>query len=567
MLQDELLGLTLSGYTLSGVLGEGANGRVYRAVHQQRKQVAAIKVLVDPGTEASGVGRFLDEARAVRSIQHPNIVEIFELGALDDGRPYLIMEMLRGETLATYLTARQRLTPAEIFEIGGAVAEALEAAHQVGIVHRDLKPENIFLSQSPRGRMVKLLDFGIAKLHNPDGASRHTKSGVFLGTPQYMSPEQADRPKEVDGRSDLYSLGVILFEMATGQAPFHADTVVAVLFMHHDNPAPLPSSINPDIPQDLESIILRCLEKQPSQRFPSAYALHRALQAARARLRVEEATTNAHEAVLSLDGFEDDDSDIQGRANTQRRSPQYENAKLGAPLDGATPDLGGFDDIEKTDALGISPQGTVTPAKPDEPPLPQEEDDEPTSSSSSAFFTRHVQQSQAAPAVSQSQAMRSLVPQRASLSAPTAPPPNLLRSGPPQNEPRTTRHALPELRPTDRSFVEDVTPPSPQNLGRKEPEAAGEKVRLFVRPSPADLQIVVWSADGPTFYAIAPISIEVPRGVSFELAALARGYTPKQVTLSVSAPQDLEITLERAGRSPSPLRGNPALGASSKPKG
>jgi eukaryotic-like serine/threonine-protein kinase len=260
-------------------------GRVYLAVHPGIGRQAAVKVLT-PGDAADPqiVGRFITEARAANAIRHPNIVDIYDSGVLDGGTPYIVMEYLEGETL-TQALARGPVALDDAIDWGCQVAEALSAAHAHDVVHRDLKPDNLFLTSDARrlGRkQVKVLDFGIAKLQRHTADQIHqTRTGSLLGTPLYMSPEQCMSLKNVDARTDIYSLGVILYEMVTGKRPFDADGVYAVISMHiNDAPLP-PTSHRADTPRDLEAVILRALAKAPEQRQESMAVLHSQLELTR----------------------------------------------------------------------------------------------------------------------------------------------------------------------------------------------------------------------------------------------------------------------------------------------
>jgi len=211
--------------------------------------------------------RALQEARAVNQIGHPNIVDVFSFGKLADGRSYFVMEWLPGRTLADRL-ARGPIPLDEQLDILEQVADALEAAHRSGIIHRDLKPDNVFLTEVAGTRRVKLLDFGIAKLGGGLASqleSAGTGSGVMMGTPFYFAPEQA-RGRGVDARADIYSLGVVAFELATGELPFDADNVADVVSMHLHQPPRAPSSLSPELPAALDRLILQTLEKDPSRR-------------------------------------------------------------------------------------------------------------------------------------------------------------------------------------------------------------------------------------------------------------------------------------------------------------
>jgi eukaryotic-like serine/threonine-protein kinase len=248
-------------------VGEGGMATVYQAIHPQIGKQAAIKVLHPQFcTDPDEVERFMREARAVNQINHPNIVDIFSFGQLPDGRSYLIMEWLGGETLHERI---QRATPplVESTEILLSLCEALAAAHEHGIVHRDLKPENVFVT-AVRGQRtrVKLLDFGIAKLtERGERKKSRTRSGMIMGTPDFISPEQA-RSRPLDGKSDVYSLGVMMFRLLLGQMPFDADNPMDLVQKHLTEAPPPPRSLWPEIPEALDECILHMLAKEPAQR-------------------------------------------------------------------------------------------------------------------------------------------------------------------------------------------------------------------------------------------------------------------------------------------------------------
>jgi serine/threonine-protein kinase len=271
-------GTQIGDYVVTGKIGEGGMGAVYSAVHPVIGKRAAIKV---PHLTLSGdmrtMRRFIQEARAVNQIGHRNIVDIFGFGELTDGRQYIIMELLAGESLAERLR-KGPMSWDEAFTLLIDVAGALEAAHKEGIVHRDLKPDNIFLAANRRGdRVVKLLDFGIAKLaHGGVGGLHTTKTGAQIGTPYYMAPEQC-LGREVDARADLYSYGVVMFEIFTGRVPFIAQASVQVMSSHVSEPPPRPSELS-EIPAELERSILECLAKQPEERPASIKSVGRALE-------------------------------------------------------------------------------------------------------------------------------------------------------------------------------------------------------------------------------------------------------------------------------------------------
>ncbi|MBL9017252.1 MAG: protein kinase [Myxococcales bacterium] len=285
--EDLLLGQPIGAYRVARLLGIGGMGRVYKGVHPTIGSRVAIKVLSRECSDRKDlVERFFAEAKAVNLIRHESIVNVLDLAMLPDGRPYIIMEYLDGAPLSALIEhAVQTGTPMPLgglARLAAEVLDALGAAHAKGIVHRDLKPDNIFVT--PAGR-PKVLDFGIAKLTDtPVGSG--TATGSLLGTPHYMAPEQAaGRP--VDHRADLYAMGVILFECATGQKPFTADSLFDLLRKHVEAPPPHPRMLRHDIPAELEQLILVALAKAPEQRFGSAQAMSMALQHATAGLPAE----------------------------------------------------------------------------------------------------------------------------------------------------------------------------------------------------------------------------------------------------------------------------------------
>ena len=278
---DALKPGTMAGaYVLKRELASGGGGTVYEAQHRILGRRAAVKVLrrqlaASPQMNA----RFVQEARAVNMIKHPNIVDIFEFGELPDQRPFYVMELLEGIDLRSILTERGRFPPGEVLEILDPVCSALQAAHDQGIVHRDLKASNIFIGTSGEKRVVKLLDFGIAKLMRPEaGEGGLTVVGTRLGTSYTMAPEQI-RGDTIDPRTDVYALGVVLYHLLTGQYPFRAETMPDIERQHLESPPPRPSQAAPVSPA-LDTVVLRCMEKLPDRRYPSARAVLEALREA-----------------------------------------------------------------------------------------------------------------------------------------------------------------------------------------------------------------------------------------------------------------------------------------------
>jgi serine/threonine protein kinase len=268
-----LVGLRVHNYQVDAVIGSGGMAEVYVAHHLVFPRKAALKVLRERfSRDADIVQRLINEARAANAIHHPSIIEVIDAGRLEgSGTPYILMEYLDGESLGSRLRAG-RLPIRDAVRITIKTAEAVAAAHDKGIVHRDLKPENIFLVRRVGARpLVKVLDFGIAKLRS-DVASTlaQTKVGAILGTPQYMSPEQCRDSSTVDHRTDIYSLGVILYERACGRPPFQVAAGFTDVMFAHVALAPLaPRKLVADLPVALESVILRCLAKSPHERYRS----------------------------------------------------------------------------------------------------------------------------------------------------------------------------------------------------------------------------------------------------------------------------------------------------------
>jgi tRNA A-37 threonylcarbamoyl transferase component Bud32 len=269
-------GTILGDWRVEHRIGAGGMGTVYSAVHRIIGKRAAIKVVRTELCTSPLTGeRFVQEARVVNQIGHPNIVDIFHIGTLEDGRPFLVMELLTGRTLAERM-AQGRLPPTEIIDVLLQMCGALGAAHTRGVIHRDLKPDNVFLAEGQGRIHVKLLDWGIAKLMDDTAlAATLTTTGMIVGTPQYVSPEQA-RGKHVDHRTDIYSLGTIAYELFLEGPPFVADSVADLVAMHLREPPMPPSELWPDVPVELEALLLSMLAKDPAER-PSLHEVATAL--------------------------------------------------------------------------------------------------------------------------------------------------------------------------------------------------------------------------------------------------------------------------------------------------
>jgi len=267
-------------YRLAERIGGGGMGHVFRAENVLAGRAVAIKFLHPELSENTDLAqRFFQEAQAVNRIRHPNIVDVIDAGVGDFG-PYIVMEHLEGEGVGSVLQRMGR------FDVDAAVGtcipvlEALDAAHRVGIIHRDLKPENVFIAFDPaRGQaVVRLLDFGIAKVLDSNGPSPRTRTGVVFGTPDYLSPEQATGDAPIDGRSDLFAVGVLLYELLTGSRPFRAPTAVATAFRVVHAEAPTLAAAGVHVDPRLEAVVARLLQKDPMKRYATAGEVARELE-------------------------------------------------------------------------------------------------------------------------------------------------------------------------------------------------------------------------------------------------------------------------------------------------
>ncbi|MFL6336785.1 MAG: protein kinase domain-containing protein [Pyrinomonadaceae bacterium] len=286
---DRLIGQVLAGkYRIDDKIDEGGMGCVYRATHVLMEKVVAVKVL-HPALAADDkiVQRFTREAKAASRISHPHAINVTDFGESENGIVYLVMEYLPGRTLKGIVRSGGPMTLARTVEIVRQVSGALDAAHAEGVVHRDLKSDNIMLQEATGGDWAKVLDFGIAKIQQTERSVHETDPGLtapnlIIGTPQYMSPEQCSQTSDIDARSDIYSFGVIIYEMLAGHVPFSGDSPTAIMMRHIQEPPPSILVERPDLPVEVGRVVERALAKRPEDRFQSAGELAAALAEAAA---------------------------------------------------------------------------------------------------------------------------------------------------------------------------------------------------------------------------------------------------------------------------------------------
>lgn len=270
---DDLVGRTVGKYTLVRLLGVGGMGRVYEGVHGAIGKRAALKFIDQESVTPEAIQRFQREAQAAGAIESAHIVEVYDVGETDDGRPYIVMELLRGEDLGHRIRRLGRLDAPDALRIVGQLLRGLARAHEAGIVHRDLKPDNVFLvDRDDDSTFTKILDFGVSKIDKRGGAPAQTitREGVVLGTPIYMSPEQAQALPDVDARTDLWSVGAILYECLAGRPPFSGATYEQVIVGICSRDADDVRAHNPAVAPGIAQVIRRALARERDERFASA---------------------------------------------------------------------------------------------------------------------------------------------------------------------------------------------------------------------------------------------------------------------------------------------------------
>ncbi len=310
--EDELVGQTLAGkYRIEEKISEGGMGCVYRATHILMEKVLAVKVL-HPALAADDtiVARFTREAKAASRISHPHAITVTDFGESENGVVFLVMEYLRGRTLKEVVRSEGPMSLKRVAEIVRQVAGALETAHSEGVVHRDLKSDNIMLDETTGGGdWAKVLDFGIAKIKEPVDAkpdSALTAPNLIIGTPQYMSPEQCSQASSIDARSDIYSLGVIIFEMLAGHVPFSGDSPTETMMKQMQEPVPSLREDRSDLPEAVDQLVQRAMAKSPDERFQSVSELSETLLLAASENPVlEEAASIAATTVVEKSALTD----------------------------------------------------------------------------------------------------------------------------------------------------------------------------------------------------------------------------------------------------------------------
>ncbi len=351
-------GQVVGNYQILSKLGTGGMGAVYLAEHPLIGKKVALKVI---HRELSGnrevVQRFFQEARAVNTIGHEHIVEIHDFGQTPEGDHFYIMEFLDGLTLAQAISRERRLDVRRALHISAQIASGLAAAHACGVIHRDLKPDNVMLLQRGLGGgdFVKILDFGLAKMF-ASGNAPLTAMGVVLGTPQYMSPEACESKRDVDHRTDIYAVGILLFQMLTGALPFDGASMGEVLVKQVTQLPPAPRGLNPEIPPSVEQIILRCLAKKPDGRFATMEQLRDALLAPDQYLASSPPMAAARSVLPN---------EAQSAKTMMAMAPP--RARTAEPMPRAGTD-GGALGVANTMALGLATTGSVPVPAPPRPP-------------------------------------------------------------------------------------------------------------------------------------------------------------------------------------------------------
>ncbi|NMC71809.1 MAG: protein kinase [Myxococcales bacterium] len=356
----KLEGTTLGGkYRVVRQIGAGGMGRVFEAVHERTERTVAVKVLSpEAAQQPDTLARFDREARAAGRIGHDNICEVIDVGFADGNIPYLVMPMLRGQSLAAVLRAGGPMPLKRCLDVATQILAALAAAHEAGVIHRDLKPDNVFLVRmGDREDFVKVLDFGISKmLHESRPDATLTQTGTILGTPYYMSPEQARGLKDLDARVDVYAMGAILYQMLTGKPPFDGDSYNQLLSSILLDEFPRPSGLRPETPPAVEDVILHATQKDRALRYRDAGEMRRALLAAVTGTSLKPADLMASSETLPL--ISSSSSGAGMGAAGPSSSSGVSSPPGGRASSSGVSSPGGW---APTEALGTGPGGTPIP--------------------------------------------------------------------------------------------------------------------------------------------------------------------------------------------------------------
>ncbi len=528
-----MLGERVGNYVIRQLLGEGGMGQVYLAEHPQIGKRVALKVLhAELASNQEITTRFFHEAKAVNDIGHPNIVDILDFGRAPTSQGdvvYLVMELLTGSTL-TSMIEQGPLDPLRTTRIALQVAEALAASHDKGIVHRDLKPDNIMLVTRGREETVKLLDFGIAKVTNT-GASTKTRTGMVMGTPTYMSPEQCEGRGAVDHRTDIYALGIVLYEMLTGRVPFTGSGYGEILVKQMtEAPAPL-SALRPGIPPHLELLVQKALQKRPEERFASMQEMAMALAQpeqyveARGGLRgflptspIASAPPSAATVVLSATGTTPPHPTTLSQSAGQMApvTPSMLTAPPATPVRRSKVPLAVMGVVSAAAiAAVIAVVGLRGGAKDD------------TSTQAAAEPTEQAETPE--PTAPQPTAPQPTTPQ------PTTPQPTAPQPTAP--EPTTPEPATPEPTKPEPTAPEVVTPPAPAT------------VKLTIGSKPAGASVYVAREAKPR--CETPCDVEAPRQDRAEtITVKLAGFSDvkRKVRLTADQTLDLELPKKSSGR-------------------